>query len=62
MQWLHEHGLIANYEDYLGLPFTVLDDARLYMTIESEHLRAQHEKQRAASERAQKGMKRGIGR
>lgn len=56
MYWLREHGLVSSYDDYLALPAAVLDDARLYMGIEGEHLRAQHEKARAASERAGRGL------
>jgi hypothetical protein len=31
MRWLHEHGVIANYQDYLALPFRVLQECRLVM-------------------------------
>lgn len=31
MEWLREHGLISSYDDYVGLPACVLDDARLVM-------------------------------
>lgn len=35
MGWLHEHGLIGNYDDYVGLPVCVLEDARLLMEAEA---------------------------
>jgi hypothetical protein len=36
---LKEHGLIANYDDYAGLPVRVLDDARLLMQMEDHSAR-----------------------
>lgn len=35
MKWLHEHGLISNYEDYLDLPPSVIEDARILMAADS---------------------------
>jgi hypothetical protein len=34
MRWLKERGLVSSYDDYVGLPLTVLEDARLLMTAE----------------------------
>lgn len=36
MQWLHEHGVIGNRDDYLALPIGVLEDCRLLMEAEIE--------------------------
>ena len=44
MNWLHDHGLIGNYEDYLALPIAVLEDARLLM--EGEHAQAERERRK----------------
>lgn len=35
IRWLHEHGLVANYDDYAELPLRVLMDARLLMEAEA---------------------------
>lgn len=45
MHWLKEHGVTSNYEDYLALPFGVLEDCRLLMDADVK--RAQWEAQRA---------------
>jgi hypothetical protein len=45
MGWLHEHGLIGSYDDYVGLPFAVLEDARLLM--EQDALQAERERRKA---------------
>jgi hypothetical protein len=37
MNWLKEYGLIANYRDYLDLPLSVLEDARLVMHVDVQH-------------------------
>ena len=34
MNWLHDRGLISSYGDYVELPVTVLDDARILMDAE----------------------------
>ena len=44
LNWLHDHGLIGNYEDYLALPIAVLEDARLLM--EGEHVQAERERRK----------------
>lgn len=44
MAWLHQHGLISNYDDYVGLPVTVLEDAR--MAMEAEAIAAEAERRR----------------
>lgn len=31
MAWLHQRGVISSYDDYVGLPITVLEDCRLLM-------------------------------
>lgn len=46
MTWLHEHGAIANYDDYVGLPAVVLSDCRLVMQAEAENAKRQ-ERRRA---------------
>lgn len=45
MGWLREHGLISKYEDYLDLPMSVLEDARLLM--EGEAVAVKRERARA---------------
>ncbi len=35
MRWLREHGLISSYDDYVDLPVTVLDDARMLMEAQA---------------------------
>lgn len=35
MKWLRDRGLIASYDDYLGLPLTILEDAHLLMEAEA---------------------------
>lgn len=62
MRWLREHGVISNYDDYTSLPAAVLDDARIYMQVEGEHMHAEAKRSEAALDRAQRGLKRGIGR
>lgn len=42
--WLHEHGLAANYRDYLDLPLGVLQDARLLARAEDIYRRRQERK------------------
>lgn len=49
MAWLHEHGLIGNYDDYVELPACVLDDARLL--IEAEAAKAERERRRDGNRR-----------
>lgn len=44
MHWLREHGIISCYDDYVGLPYAVLEDARLLM--EADVLRAEMEARR----------------
>jgi hypothetical protein len=39
--WLSEHGLISNYEDFLGLPYAVLEDAGLAMEAEAAEQKRQ---------------------
>lgn len=53
MSWLHEHGLIANYDDYVDLPAAVLMDARLLMEAEMA------ERKRQAERAAREGRHRG---
>jgi hypothetical protein len=47
MEWLRRHGVIGCYDDYVGLPFVVLEDSRLLMQEEW----AQERKQRAEADR-----------
>ncbi len=35
MNWLHQHGLVSCYEDYLALPAAVLEDCHLLMEAEA---------------------------
>ena len=44
MNWLHEHGVVANYDDYLALPMAVLNDCRLVMVAEAEDSERQRQK------------------
>lgn len=44
MRWLREHGVIASYDDYVGLPVIVLEDARMVMAAESQHAAAEAER------------------
>lgn len=37
MGWLHEHGFVSCYDDYLALPLTVLDDCRMVMHAEAQN-------------------------
>lgn len=36
MTWLHEHGLVSCYDDYVSLPAQVLYDARMLMVREAQ--------------------------
>lgn len=40
MGWLRDHGLVSCYEDYLALPYAVLEDARLLMEHEANVAKA----------------------
>jgi len=57
MRWLHDAGVISNYDDYVGLPLRVLQDARLVMAAE-----AGHQNRQAARAAQQKGGRRAFNR
>lgn len=44
MRWLHEAGLISNYQDYLALPAIVLEEARLVMTADLRYRAKERER------------------
>jgi hypothetical protein len=46
MTWLHEHGFIASYADYLALPYGVLEDTRLVMMAEAQDRARKEQKAR----------------
>ena len=55
MRWLREHGAIATYDDYTGLPVCVLEDARLLMEAEVQR----KAKERATADRSRRAGVRG---
>jgi len=57
MRWLHDAGVISNYDDYVGLPLRVLQDARLVMAAE-----AVQQNRQAARDAQQKGGRRAFNR
>ncbi|MCC6959231.1 MAG: hypothetical protein IT301_05240 [Dehalococcoidia bacterium] len=56
MRWLRENGVISSYDDYVGLPLRVLQDARLLMAAEAQHL----SRERARASQNQKGARNGF--
>lgn len=54
MHWLKEHGVIASYDDYLGLPIPVLEHAQLMMAAEVAHRKSEN----ARAEQANRSMRR----
>lgn len=47
MTWLHQHGLISNYDDFCNLPAAVLEDAQLMIEHEAK-VKEQQERKAAA--------------
>ena len=62
MRWLREHGVIASYDDYVGLPVMVLEDARQVMSAQWQHEAAEAEraeiKRREEQWKAERGQRR----
>lgn len=62
MRWLREHGVIASYDDYVGLPVMVLEDARMVMSAACQHEAAEAERadirDREQRRRAERGQRR----
>ena len=56
MRWLKEHGVINSYDDYMALPLTVIDDARMLMEAEQ---RERERQQKKREQERQKGGSRG---
>ncbi|MGE0227755.1 MAG: hypothetical protein AB7I38_10950 [Dehalococcoidia bacterium] len=58
MRWLREHGVIGNYDDYVGLPVLVIEDARQVMAAEWQHEAAEAVRNREQRRRAERGQRR----
>lgn len=54
-RWLHEAGLIGCYDDYVALPFRVLQDARLVMAAEAQQKNRQANRAAAQQQRGARG-------
>lgn len=52
MNWLHEHGVISSYHDYVRLPGPVVMHARLWMAADVAHQKTEARKAADARKRA----------
>lgn len=57
MAWLHEHGLISNFDDYAALPAIELQKARLWAEADMAYQKKQHDAAKQAG-RVNRGKRR----